>query len=115
MVFTVVLLALAPHHYHLHHDAASDPLQHAHSIHLHILSDANGDAHHDQATALKATPNVLAKSVGDNPLNVAFALILLALLPVREPRIRLRLGHAWARLRPAFYQLSPPLRAPPRP
>jgi hypothetical protein len=113
MVVTVVLLTLAPHHYHLHHGSDPGALHHPHTIDLHILSDVRDGAHHDEATALKASPDGLVKSVGDNPLKLLFVATLLGLLPIPGSEIRRRFGYTLLDLRQAFDHLTPPLRAPP--
>ena len=114
MVAAVLALTLAPHHYHLHHGSASDAVAHEHTIDLHLLSDINDEAHHDEAIVFELTPDGLLKPLSDNPLNLLLSAFLLALLPLVDSGIRHRLQRKATRLRQAFYQLSPPLRAPPR-
>ena len=114
MVVAVLMLTLAPHHYHLHHDTAPGSLSHQHSIDLHLLSDAHDEAHHDEAIAFEATPDGLVKPFGDKPLNILLTVFLLALLPIVDSRTRHPSFRTATSLGHAFYHLTPPLRAPPR-
>jgi hypothetical protein len=119
MVAAVLLLTLAPHHIHLHHEPASDPVahdhHHDHTIDLHLLSDVNDAAHHDRAIVYEVTPDGLLKPLSDNPLNGLLSVFLLALVPILDSRSRQRPALEAVRLRQAYYHLTPPLRAPPRP
>ena len=117
MVAAVLLLTLAPHHIHLHHESASDLFahDHDHTIDLHLLSDVNDAAHHDQAIVYEVTPDGLLKPLSDIPLNWLLTVFLIALLPVADSRSRHRLRLEAIRPRQAYYRLTPPLRAPPRP
>jgi hypothetical protein len=118
MVAAVLVLTLAPHHIHLHHDSPSDLVahhhDHEHTIDLHLLSDVNDAAHHDQAIVYELTPDGLLKPLSDNPLTWLLSVFLLTLVTIADSRSRQRLRLEAVRLRQAYYHLTPPLRAPPR-
>ena len=114
VILAVAVLTLAPHHYHLHHGSGPDPAHHVHEIDLHIFSDISYEAHHDEAIVLELTPDGLLKPKGDNPLTLLLCVFLLVLPLVVESQSRYRLARAAPPSHPAYYQLSPPLRAPPR-
>lgn len=113
-IIAMIMLTLAPHHYHLHHGPASDSVSHGHTIDLHLLTDANGDAHHDEAVVLETMPDGLTKTPGDNPLYFLLSVFLLVSLPIVEARIKHPLHQIATRTNQAFHHLTPPLRAPPR-
>ena len=114
VIVAVVTLTLAPHHYHLHHGAGSGSATHEHEIDLHLFADISDAAHHDEAIVLEATPDGLTKPLNDSSLILLLTVSLLALLPIVDWRLRHRMLHTATHLRPAFYHLIPPLRAPPR-
>jgi hypothetical protein len=118
MVAAVLLLTLAPHHIHVHHEPASDFVahhhDHQHTIDLHLLSDVNYAAHHDQAIVYELTPDGLLKPLSDHPPNWLLTAFLLVLVPIVDSRRRQRLRLEAVRVRQAYYHLTPPLRAPPR-
>ena len=114
LICTVLLLSLAPHHYHLHHGTGPDSVAHAHTIDLHLLSDNSDEAHHEDAIVLEITPDGLLKPLGDNPSNLLFILCLLTLLPILASGLRQPFRETRLRLRQVLYHLIPPQRAPPR-
>ena len=114
VIAAVLVLALTPHHYHLHHGSGADSVAHEHVIDLHLFSDVSDAAHHDEAIVLEATPDGLLKPASDNPLTLPLTIFRLAFLPIIDARIRHRLYDSAARLRTPLYHLTPPLRAPPQ-
>lgn len=114
VIAAILVLALTPHHYHLHHESGADSAAHEHVIDLHLFSDISDAAHHDEAIVLEATPDGLLKPLGDNPLTLHQAVFLLAFLPIIDARIGRTQFDAAKILRPALHHLTPPLRAPPQ-
>lgn len=107
---------LMPAHYHLHHLNDTDPAEHAHVLDLHLISDSNRNAHHDEDTSIiAATPDVIVKTV--NSLLASFVLLALFLLMLSTlaEKVRLRYSHCGVRLVRQYHYYSPPLRAPPAP
>jgi hypothetical protein len=117
MVAAVLVLNLAPHHIHLHHGSPSGLAahDHEHTRDLHLLSDVNDAAHHNEAMVYEVTPDGLPKPLSDSALNWSLIVFLLVLLPIPDLPSRHRLTLEAIRLPQACYRITPPLRAPPRP
>lgn len=128
LILSVFMLTVFPAHLHLHHEdnpllsdqvsylnesARNDTVGHEHEIDLHLLSDNSGEDHHEQAHVIKASPEVLTRSLGDNASPLLLFFLPLFIFPVLNrrtgPRPRGRKAFSW---RPQ-YHLVPPSRAPP--
>ena len=114
LIAAVFALTVQPVHVHLQHiDDASSPV-HEHAIDLHIAIDNIAPGSHEDGAVFPLTPDVMLKKIGDNPLLAAIIVCLtIFLLSVaytdkQRPSIRFIL------LKPRWFSIAPPLRAPPR-
>jgi len=117
LVATIMLVAILPVHYHLHHlhDAAlsSADAAHAHVIDLHVMAESAGRSHHDEAASIDASPDCLM--IKNNPDLFLFILlaIILMLLPVFNKKINIQLNSRSTKLKQRYLYFAPLLRAPP--
>ena len=117
LVVAMLVAALVPLHFHLHHGVISPGdagTVHGHSTDLHILFHAGGDSHHDESHNVEVLPDVALKKAAGNPLLIALVLVLMVLLPLastRAPMPQLAVTRPEPRHPPHRH---PPLRAPPR-
>lgn len=119
LITTILLIAFFPAHYHLHHLYETEGFSpatatHEHIIDLHILNDAFAQSHHEEATNITASPDVLIninKSEVSTYILLTFILIFLPLISNIKNRF-LNTRHRKHKQSLLFY--SPPLRAPPQ-
>lgn len=117
LLAALLLLALVPFHYHLHHGdvpAAGSPA-HEHTADIHLHADAGAAAHHDSGHTLDPAPDVTVKNAAGGQLPIFAALLALCIvLPLAGRTFcyaRLAVSH---RLPRCYRHTTPPLRAPPR-
>ena len=112
LIVAVIVMSLAPAHYHLHHMLGNDATEHSHVVDLHVT---NHDAsHHDaDTTVYEASPDGIAAKY--QSVFIPLALLVTLLLAIAKPIIQIRLSLKRNRfcLTAAPRLLSPPLRAPP--
>ena len=113
LVLTILALMLLPMDFHLHHMDETTNFEHDHVIDLHLITDSAGLAHHQDATVLSATPDILLKQSNNNPLaSVALIFLLIQLVVISFNYIQ-RIYNKSISLPGFYYHLIPPLRAPP--
>ena len=116
LLITVILMtALMPAHYHLHHIDSADAAVHEHAFDLHFITTNADQSHHDEDTSIfAATPDVIIKKASfDNYPYLLLTVILILLTVLHRDFIRpLNNNTIFTRQHP---YLSPPLRAPPSP
>ncbi len=118
LITTILLVALMPSHYHLHHldNEAADSAGNSHSriIDLHVLTVQAGDSHHDEDTeSIAASPDgAVKKSSPGFPLFVLLSMVLL-LLPAFYKLSNVLLSTSGAGHKQHTPYFAPLLRAPP--
>jgi len=107
------MVTLVPTHMHLHHLDSSTSQAHEHRIDFHFTTDNFASEHHENATIFPTTPDVLIKKLSDQPLIAVFLIILAGfLLPAANSILLRRFNHN-NQIPVSFYNVTPPLRAPP--
>jgi len=119
LIASILLLAFLPAHYHLHHlyndeTFSSAATTHTHIIDLHILTENDGQSHHDdEATIIAVSPDgIVKKSNPDFPPFILLAIVLL-LLPALNKRINIPLNYRRTDFKQSYPHFTPLLRAPP--
>lgn len=116
LLLAVLLLQLMfPLHFHLHHEVDAGEHGHAHVIDAHLPTDDALGHHLDEgAETFKVTPDIILKKNMDSSFGFALFACLIILLPAILA-VRSRLWRASGDLHYHFlyYDLAPPLRAPP--
>jgi len=116
LVVALLLQVLFPLHYHLHHDASPLTQNYEHVVHSHSIDDSKVTEHITLTDIheLKITPDVVAKQDTNNGFTITLFICLLILLPAALTFInRLWLATRNNFIRYFYYDLAPPLRAPP--
>ena len=113
LIAAVFALTVRPMHVHLQHIEDASSLTHEHAIDLHFAADSIGPSHHGHAAVFPATPEVMLKKLGDNPLLAAiFVCQSIVLLSIAFEN-KQRLTTSFIRPEPGRFFIVPPLRAPP--
>jgi len=113
LIAAVFALTVRPMHVHLQHIEDASSLTHEHAIDLHFAVDNIGPIHHGHAAVFPATPDVMLKKLGDNPLLAAlFVCLSIVLLGVAFEN-KQRPTISFIQPRPGWFFIAPPLRAPP--
>jgi hypothetical protein len=113
LIAAVFALTAQPMHVHLQHIDDASSLAHEHAIDLHFAVDNITPADHEDGAVFPVTPDVMLKKLGDNLLLAAIIVCLsIFLLSVaytykQRPTIR------FIQLKPGWFSIAPPLRAPP--
>lgn len=111
----ILLVALLPAHYHLHHLSTSDTPTHAHEVDLHVMVDVSEQSHHgEEITIINSTPDILLKDTNFVPPLVALLAVWFISLFVSNLRTSVRLDFENVALKQVFNFFAPPLRAPPQ-
>jgi hypothetical protein len=117
LISALLLLALFPFHFHLHHagDAAPQgPDAYSHTIDMHVYADVSDVEHHGDGHAIEpATYPTLKITALQLPLFIAAFMLLIILLPVTQ-HVRYCLLSVNSRVTQHYRYNTPPLRAPPR-
>lgn len=117
LVLAVLLIQIVfPLYFHLHHDLNAEAGEHVHIIDSHLLTDKQASEHlaDEDTRILKTTPDVINKQNTDTGFVIALMLCLLIVLAVKRPLvIRLRQLKQNNHCHFFYYDLAPPLRAPP--
>lgn len=119
-LLAIVMMSLFPAHIHLHHDdhAFSSPhvevtnQSHDHTSVLHIVADTTGHLDHDNETVVPATSDSLIKKVNLNPVFLAILISLFVFLNINSLPNKFH-AFIFKHLRKIYFDISPPLRAPP--
>lgn len=114
LVLAVLMLALSPVHYHLHHAPGSDDAHAEHLIDLHYLMDSTGSVHHQDAHSIEPASDAALKSPGVLLPLLALIVTWLLLVSPRPAAIGLSASPVHAGRPRLRRHSSPPLRAPPR-
>ena len=113
LIASVLILVLFPSHMHLHHDQEVAPSSHKHVVDVHVGIDIQDQAHHDGATVMDNNSSLmLTKKMNDNPIGMLLLVLVLLVLPIFRIINRYRRFNTVS-LFGSYYQISPPLRAPP--
>lgn len=115
LIAVILLTALMPAHYHLHHLDSTEAAVHEHAFDLHFINANVDQSHHDEDTSIfAATPDVIVKKGSFDIYPYLLLTVILVLLTVfHRPVIRPdNYSINFKRRHPYF---SPPLRAPPSP
>jgi len=111
----ILLIALLPAHYHLHHLSSIGVPTHAHAVDLHVITDASEQSHHgEETTIINSTPDTLLKDSSFVPPLIALLAVCLVLLLVSNLRTSVKLDLENIALKQVFNYFAPPLRAPPQ-
>jgi len=125
LITAILLIALMPAHYHLHHLHNADSLGHQHIIDLHLSTAADDASHsghgshhdgsgHDMDTmSFAASPDSILKK-NHSPLSPFILLtVVLVLFPVLNQGFSHWLDHRKINLKQPYPHFTPLLRAPP--
>lgn len=114
LVMAVLLVALFPLHFHLHHEAHAPAEAAEHSTDIHFYADASGIDHHGDSHSLEPVSDTTSRGSSAYPPVFAALLCLVLLWTFAAQGISLtQLPHSLQL--PRFNRhSSPPLRAPPR-
>jgi hypothetical protein len=117
-VLLAVLLVqiIFPLHFHLHHDTNSEINGHQHIVDSHVLTDTQGTQHlaDEDTHIIKTTPDVISKQNTDTGFDFVLLvslLIVLSIVPLIISRLRQTIENSFRSF--YYYDLAPPLRAPP--
>ena len=118
LITAILLVAILPIHYHLHHlhgddNFGSAATTHDHLIDVHLLTDSSGQAHHDEAISIAASPDGIINKLSPDFSPFLFLTAILLLLPTIGKRINIRLVHTTTRFKQHELFFTPQLRAPP--
>ena len=114
LIAAVFALTVQPLHVHLQHIDDASSLIHEHEIDLHIAIDNIAPDSHKDGAIFPVTPDVMLKKVGDNPLLAAIIVWLTIFLLSVAYTDKQRPGIRFILLKPRWFSIAPPLRAPPR-
>ena len=113
LIALVLLTALSPAHYHLHHLGNDEPASHDHAIDLHFITIDTDPSHHNEDTSIfAATPDVIVKK-SLVPVHTFVLLTIVLVLLARFHRATISTGYGDKTPVQHAPYFTPPLRAPP--
>ena len=129
LIAAVFALTVFPVHLHYHYQSDSHPVvrdthhdpapahiaeDHGHQADLHALSGASFDEDHSTVHVFKASPDVLARKLNNDPGSVLLFILILFLVPVFSRQTPTGPMATVPFVFKTTKQLTPPLRAPPK-
>lgn len=112
LIAIVLELCLIPTHMHLHHDVDHTSASHSHSMDVHLFTDQFNQDHHNNATQIDPDSAVSINKLNDFTPIVFFLFTLVFILFVPRKNTQPHTDFQPYSLK-YFYNLTPPLRAPP--